>query len=187
MKIIIYLTVSLAAFSAFAQEEVREFSSKTLKLKFETVEDATKWSLRALDFAEWLKAVSRSEWTELHKSQTEDFYFAIYRSGDHLIFCENDRKDAYNGALIWVRATDDKIAYSVWEKPSMYTTLKYNVEYPTGRYSGQSVFRTWKVVDGYSGAIILEYKVRNGGDEYREVLNQQVEWNMKQNRVLGSD
>lgn len=186
MKIIIYFALSLAACSAFAQDEDREFARKTLLLKFDTVEDAQKWSLRDLDFEQWLKAVSKPDWTELHKSKTDEFYFAIYRSEDHLIFCENDRKDAYRSASISVRATDDSIAYSVWEKPSMWTILKYDVEHPSGGYGGQSVFTTWKIVDGFVGDIILNYRVGNDGGARRQVLLQSIHWNKKQNKSVDS-
>lgn len=71
--------------------------TKTLDLKFKTATDATNWSLRELAFKEWIEAVTVPGWTELHKSETEDFYFAIFRSGKHLMFCQNDRKDAYRG------------------------------------------------------------------------------------------
>ena len=53
--------------------------------------------MEGLEFGEWLKTVSDPGWIELHKSMNERFYFAIYRSGDHLIVCKNDRKKAFNG------------------------------------------------------------------------------------------
>ena len=179
MKFIIYLTFTLFAYSAFAQDKDREFARKTLQFQFDTIDDAQKWSLRDLDFEQWLKAVSKPGWTELHKSQTDEFYFAIYRSKNHLIFCENDRKDAYRSAAKSIRATDDKIAYSVWEKPSMWTILKYDVKYPSGGYSGQSVFTTWKIVDGFVGDVVLNYRVGNEGAAKRQVLLQAIRWDQK--------
>lgn len=186
MKFIIYFALTLFAYSAFAQDEDREFARKTLQLQFDTVEDAQKWSLRDLDFEQWLKAVSKPDWTELHKSQTDEFYFAIYRSEEHLIFCENDRKDAYRSASTSIRATEDSIAYSVWEKPSMWTTLKYDVEYPSGGYGGQFTFTTWKIVDDFIGEIILNYRVGSDGAERRQVLLQTVNWNKKQNKTVST-
>ena len=170
--IIIYVIVTAIAHA----EGDREFTSKAINIKFETFEAAQKWSIRGLDFEEWLKAVSRPEWKELHRSKNEEFYFAIYRSGDHLIFCQNDRKNAYRGASTSVRASNDDVAYSVWDKPSLVTILKWNVSYPSGASGGQEVFTTWKIKDGFTGDIILEYSVKNDGTPYREALRQPVTW-----------
>ncbi|MEM1294863.1 MAG: hypothetical protein AAGH89_05815 [Verrucomicrobiota bacterium] len=170
------LIIAFVLVAPVALAEEREFSRKTLHLEFPTFEEAQKWSLRTLGFKEWLEAVSRPEWIELHKSESDDFYFVIYRSEDHLIFCENDRKDAYRGASTSIRATDDEIAYTVWEKPSMWTTIKWDIDYPSGGYGGQETFVTWKVIDGFSGDIVLNYRVSKEGAEKRQVLLQTVPW-----------
>lgn len=157
-------------------EENREFSSKTLRFNFDTSEEAKKWSFRALDFKDWLEAVSRPEWIELHKSDSDEFFFAVYRSGNHLIFCENDRRDVYSGASTSIRAVDDKVAYGVWEKPSMWTTLKWDVDYPSGRSGGQFTFTTYKIMEGYKGDIVVNYKVKNDDTKYRQVFRESVSW-----------
>jgi len=176
MKILSFAIAFIVAAGISNADEGREVASKTLELKFETVADARKWSLRELGFKEWIKAVSIPGWTELHKSESADFYFAIYRKGDYLMLCENDRKDAYRYASTSVRAVNDKIAGEVWEKPSLWTTLKWNVSHSQGGYGGQENFTTWKIIKGFSGDIIVEYQVPNEGSPYREVLRQPVTW-----------
>ena len=71
----------MALIGSVAYSEDREFASKTLNLEFPTFEEAQKWSLRDLGYKEWLKAVSHPEWVELHKHESDEFYFVIYRSG----------------------------------------------------------------------------------------------------------
>jgi len=176
MKILSLTLAFIVAAGISNADEAREVASKTLELKFEAAAEAGKWSLRNLGFKEWVDAVSMTGWTELHKSESEDFYFAIYRKGDYLMLCENDRKDAYRGASTSVRAVNDKVAYSVWESPSLWTTLKWNVSHSQGGYGGQTIFTTWKIIKGFSGDIIVEYKVNNEGSPYREVLRQPVTW-----------
>lgn len=176
MKILPLAIAFIVTAGITSADEDREVTSKTLDLKFKTVADATNWSLRELAFKEWIEAVKVPGWTELHKSETEDFYFAIFRSGKYLMFCQNDRKDAYRGGSTSVRAADNKVAYEVWEKPSLWTILKWNISYPSGSAGGQTVFTTWKIKDGFSGEVIVEYDVKNEGSAYREVLRQPVTW-----------
>ena len=176
MKILFVAIAFIATSAISTADENREVTSKTLALKFETIADAHKWSLRELGFKEWIEAVAVPGWTELHKSETEDFYFAIFRKGQHLMFCQNDRKDAYRGASTSLRAVDNKVAYDVWEKPSLWTTLKYNVSYPSASYSGQQVYTAWKIKDGFSGDMIMEFSIKNDGTPYREALRQTITW-----------
>ena len=183
MKILSLAIAFIVAAGISNANEDREVASKTLELKFETPAEAFKWSLRELGFKEWINAVSMPGWTELHKSESEDFYFAIFRKGDYLMLCENDRKDAYRGASGSVRAVNDKVAYGVWESPSLWTTLKWNVSDSQGGYGGQTIFTTWKIIKGFSGDIIVEYKVNNDGFPYREVLRQPVTWKNQAERL----
>lgn len=176
MKIAKSLITVTAASVILASAEDREFTSKVLDLEFEKREESEKWVLRDLKLAEWLKAVSKADWTELHSSQTDEFYFALYRSGEYLIFCENDRQNAFKGAATSLRAVDDEIAFSVWEKPSMWTTLKWNKEDPWGGSAGQEVYTTWKVIEGFSGDLVVSYRVKKDGENYQQVLRQTVAW-----------
>jgi hypothetical protein len=176
MKILFVALAFIATSAISTADEDREVTSKTLELKFETIADAYKWSVRELGFKEWIEAVAVPGWIELHKSETEDFYFAIFRKDQHLMFCQNDRKDAYRLATTSVRAVDDKVAYDVWEKPSLWTTLKHNISFPSGSYSGQQIYAAWKIKDGFSGEMIMKYSVKNDGTPNREVLRQTVTW-----------
>ena len=187
MKILPLALAFIATAGISIADEDREVTSKTLDLKFETVADANKWSLRELTFKEWIEAVSVPGWAELHKSETEEFYFAIFRRGQHLMLCHNDKKDAYRGASNSVRAVNDKVAYDVWEKPSLWSTLKWNVTHPSGASGGQEVFTTWKIKDGFTGDIILEYSVKNDGTPYREVLRQPITWKAQAEQAAPSN
>lgn len=183
MKLLPFLIFFIVTVGIAQAAKDREFTSKTLHLTFETSADAHKWSLRNLGLKEWLDAVSKPEWTALHSSESGEFYFAVFRSGNHLIFCDNDRKDAYRRTATSLKATNDAIGFAVAERPNMWTTLKWNVVNPSGGgTSGQRIYATWKIKDGFSGEILLEYNIGNEGMPFRKVLNLPISWTNKQHK-----
>lgn len=180
MKPYLILALLLPGLPLIHAGEDREFTSKTLKLSFGTSEEAGKWSLRGLAFEDWLAAVSDPGWTELYKGRTDDFYFAIYRSGRHLIFCKNDRKNAYNGGSTGIQEAGGRNHKPVHESPSKWTTLKWELSHPSGGLQGQETYTTWKIVDGFAGDIVLDHRVMNDTTPYRKGLTQVVPWSVKE-------
>jgi hypothetical protein len=176
MKFFVLFFGVLAMAAVGADGEGREYASKTVSLEFESVDQGRAWSLEGLEFGEWLKTVSDPGWIELHKSMNERFYFAIYRSGDHLIVCKNDRKKAFNGGSIQVRSSDAKTGYEVKEGPSKWYTLKWEVSYSEGGFSGQEVFDCFKILAGYSGPIEVEQRVKKDDGVDELVLSAVVSW-----------
>lgn len=160
-----------------AGSDERVYTEKTIYRTFGSFDEAQAWSIRGLAFDDWRKVVRKAGWKELHASATEAFYFALYRSGDHLIYCSNDRENAYRGGATSAHAVDDPLGYDVWEPPSKVSLLKYEVDYPTGGYSGQDVFLTWKIVDGFSGKIEVNARVKKDqGSPYEPALRVTVPW-----------
>jgi len=176
MKFFVLFFGVLAMAAVGADGEGREYASKTVSLEFESVDQGRAWSLEGLEFGEWLKTVSDPGWIELHKSMNERFYFAIYRSGDHLIVCKNDRKKAFNGGSIQVRSSDAKTGYEVKEGTSKWYTLKWEVSYSGGGFSGQEVFDCFKILSGYTGPIEVDQWVEKEDGVDERVLSAVVSW-----------
>jgi len=150
------------------------FISKTLKIDFESDEKAKEWSLRELPFGEWVNTVSDSNWTELHKSQTTDFYYAIYRSGSHLILCVNDRNNTYFDNTYFI---DTENHDRPWAEPIVVPTVEWKLTYPNGSVDGQKIFATWKILDDYRGRLTIRFKAQHSRKKGIETFKKNIEWN----------
>jgi len=162
--------------SAFLQAEraPKEFTSKQLNIHFQSKEEAKEWSLIDLSFDEWVDAVSEPSWTELHKSQTKDFYFAMFRSEQCLIFCVNDRNGAYFGN---VYSIDGGNHDQSWAVPIVVPTVQWELTYPHGKVEGQKIFATWKILEEYRGNLTIKFSSRHTQGKGKNEFKQTIKWN----------
>lgn len=159
-----------------AGENEREFYKKEVLIKFDTAEEARNWSLQSLDFKSWLDLISDKNWVTLKTFEQDEFYFAIFRSGNHLIFCKLNKKGSYSGSSKGLRAVDESIRYDVHKGPSLWSTFHYTLSHPKGSRSGQTTFITWELIDNFTGELILNYSVKNEETPYKKVFHEKFQW-----------
>jgi hypothetical protein len=58
----------------------------------------------------------------------------------------------------------------------LISLFKWNVSFPSGRDSGQEVFTTWKIQDGFSGDLVLTHRVKADQIPDREAFRQKIRW-----------
>ena len=162
--------------SLFAESKDREFIAKQISLTFPSSEEAHQWSLASMSFEDWIKTVSLKKWIILHKSQTKEFFFAVFRSGDHLVFCKNDRSELHKSASTSLRAVDDPLGYTVWEMPSKWTSIEHKITYPKGSYTHSSSHSAYKIKEGFTGVVEVSYSSGVSNESRSKVFRESVKW-----------
>ncbi len=163
---ILLLFLFLIAFSSLHADEDRVLASLTRKVEFNSAEEAGKWKLEEFTFKDWLSAVADPSWEFLMSTQTTDFYFAVFRSGNDLIFWNLDRKAQYRSTST---ATIPR-----WQGPSKWVTLKHEVSYPSGGFTHQANGRAFEISDDHEG--ILEIRHSAGR---KQVFQASILWKSK--------
>lgn len=157
----------------FAEFDEREVDEKTVELTFATVEEAREWSLASLSFPEWLESVAIDDWELLHKSETPEFYFAIYRADDHLIQCATDRTNSIVSSAIGVKAKDGS---EVVIPPSKWVTLNHSLEYPNGKLALRSKHYAFQIDDSFEGTLVVRHSFYTESEKNQVVFEQEVPW-----------
>lgn len=173
MKRLILVLLFAAHLTAWSDAEEREFARKSVVKEFPNASEAGRWRLDSLPFKDWLQAVTFPDCKLLHSSETENFYFAAFRNGVHLIFWVADRKDRYKSSTVEVTA-GSRSAKSEQE-PSKWVVLDYSLMFPGGALGGQSLGTVLRIKEGLRGDVTLLYRV--GADKAaKEVFEQAIPW-----------
>lgn len=173
MKPIFLILLFAACLPAQSNSEDRQFATKSVARQFPDVAEAANWRLDSLPFKDWLQAVTFPNCEPIHSSETEEFYFAVFRSGAHLIFWAADRKARYKSSDIEVTA-EGRNAKSEQE-PTKWVVLKFQSTFPSGALRGQSLGTVFKIKDGLRGDLTVRYRV--GVDKAtQEVFEQAIPW-----------
>lgn len=157
----------------FAELDEREVDEKTVELTFASVDEARDWSLASLSFPEWLESVAIDDWELLHKSETPEFYFAVFRADDHLIQCATDRTDTIVSSAIGVEAKDGS---EVVIPPSKWVTLKHSLEYPNGKLALRSRHHAFQIDDSFEGTLVIRHSFNTESKKDQVVFEQEVTW-----------
>jgi hypothetical protein len=143
--------------SGLTQAEEREFASKQITFQLPKGDNGSTWRLDSLPFKEWLDAVTFPDCELLYSSETEDFYFAVFRAHDHLIFWAADRKGRNRPSSLWITA-EGRSAKSEQE-PSKWVILKFLLKFPNGSLGGQNLGTVLKIKDGLHSDVTVHYSV----------------------------
>ena len=166
---------------AFCADAGREIAKKEVTEHFASLEEAKQWLSTpfSLPFKQWLANVTFPGWQPLHSAETDTAYYALFRSGDYLIFWHADRasgsKLPTGQSSTGITAKAD--GRSVGEQPSRWATIAYRLEYPGGAITGQSSALAFKIKDGFHETLILNFnRARSDEAQERSAYRQEVLW-----------
>lgn len=162
------LLLMLFGLSSLHADDDRLLASLKRKVELNSAEEAANWKLEKLSFEDWLSAVADPEWKLLTSTQTTDFYFAVFRSGNHLIFWNLDRKAQYRSAST---GTSPR-----WEGPSKRVTLEHEIRHPSGGLKHLANGLAYRISDDHEGSVEITHTA-GGGGERKQVFQAVIPWN----------
>ena len=158
------------ATSAVYGDDDRVFANLQRKVEFETSGRAEGWKFEEVGFREWLTAVSDPSWELLLSTQTSDLYFAVFRSGDHLIFWNLDRKGQYNSGSTGTTPR--------WIGPSKIINLTHQVRDPLVGFTHNEIGSAFQIPDDFDGLLKIEHSA-GAGEQSLQVFSASIRWKHK--------
>ena len=178
MKQVLIILLFALGYALRCGADDREFAKKQITHK-NVGEKPDGWRLNSLPFKEWLDAVTFPDCQLLHSSETEEFYFAVFRSKGHLIFWNADRNSRYQSSNIGITA-EGRSALAEG-KASEWTILETTVEFVSGavrgQLFGQELGSAFVIKSGLDSNVTIHYSVGAANEPARrKVFEQTVPW-----------
>jgi hypothetical protein len=178
LKYLLFFALALTSI-AFCADADKVFSERTVTMHFPSHDEAAKWKLAS--FKQWIDFITSPDWKLLQSSETDDFYFAIFRSDDCLIFWHSERKprsqDSSSQSSMSITSKTD--GRDVWKTspPHRYACIDLHMEYPQGSFSGRYVGDVFKIKDDFHGTLVLSYSWSGQGwEKLHPAYLQEVTW-----------
>jgi len=166
-------TMLLTAPSVFPESSEREAFEKTVRLVLTSDDDAKNWSFGTLTLDDWVTVMAKPDWTILHKSETKEFFVAIWRTASHLIFHQYPKPGTDYGYSVEVESTPDVGSGIVVRQDDV--SIRCQISSSNEDKVHHDSFTALLIKDGYSGEITISCTAESNG----EVTQYKVPWNRK--------
>lgn len=165
----------------FAYGQDRAFSHVTTSIEVESQRVADELAdTKNLAFDKWLELVGRDDWSLLHSSSSDYFYFAIFRDGHHLIMWMADRKGSLKQQQYGAYSNDfddperqDRIAKI---GPSQFAALEREIVWPTGGLTVVDNATVFEIDHSLDGWIQVQIGGQDKAEKNRKLLHAEVPW-----------
>lgn len=178
---IVLFTMLLTAPSVFPESSEGEAFEKKVHLVFTSDDDAKNWSFGTLTLDDWVAVMAKPDWKILQKSETKEFFVAIWRTANQLIFHQYPKPGTEYGYTVEVESVPDVGSGIVVRQDNV--SIRYQISSSNEDKVHHDSFTALLIKDGYTGEITLSCTAESNG----EVTQYKVPWNRKAGPDAGAN